>query len=179
LRPSGRTHSCATSCCVSPLDGVTFHGATRAGAHDLSGARLLRYVLRPPIAEEHLEQRDDAMLCITFKRPTPTGRWQPTWTRCRHCAAWPRASLHHACTPSYAGMFVASSEWMLAPASPVPRSPRATRPPGPRPRAATARGQPRCCVPWAISSESSDLRRWPKSCYVAVELFSSKNLARA
>jgi hypothetical protein len=46
--------------CAS-LDGFTLHAATRAGALDPAGREaLLRYVLRPPVAQERVEQRPHA-----------------------------------------------------------------------------------------------------------------------
>ena len=43
--------------CAS-LDGFTLHAATRAGALDIQGREaLLRYVLRPPLAQTRLSQR--------------------------------------------------------------------------------------------------------------------------
>jgi hypothetical protein len=49
------------------LDGFTLHAATRAGALDSSGREaLLRYVLRPPIAQERVEPRDDRLVRITL-----------------------------------------------------------------------------------------------------------------
>jgi len=48
--------------CAS-LDGFTLHAATRAGALDLAGREaLLRYVLRPPLAQERLLQRHDGLV---------------------------------------------------------------------------------------------------------------------
>ena len=45
--------------CAS-LDGFTLHAATRSGAcHPAGREALLRYVLRPPIAQERLELRPD------------------------------------------------------------------------------------------------------------------------
>lgn len=47
-----RTLSFDKPLCAS-LDGFTLHAATRAGSHDVIGREaLLRYVLRPPIAQE-------------------------------------------------------------------------------------------------------------------------------
>jgi hypothetical protein len=77
--------------CAS-LDGFTSHAATRAGALDPPGREaLLRYVLRPPIAQERIELRPDGLLRITLKkadpaRPRPSQRysWQP-----RRSAAFP------------------------------------------------------------------------------------------
>jgi type IV secretory pathway TrbF-like protein len=41
------------------------HAATRAGALDSAGREaLLRYVLRPPVAQERVEQRPDGLVRI-------------------------------------------------------------------------------------------------------------------
>ena len=54
--------------CAS-LDGFTLHAATRAGGLDAAGREaLLRYVLRPPIAQERVEQRPDGLVRITLKK---------------------------------------------------------------------------------------------------------------
>ncbi len=59
--------------CAS-LDGFSLHAATRAGARDPSGREaLLRYVLRPPIAQERVEQRKDGLLRITLKKAYADG----------------------------------------------------------------------------------------------------------
>ena len=45
------------------------HAATRAGALDVAGReKLLRYVLRPPIAQERVEPQKDGLVRITLKR---------------------------------------------------------------------------------------------------------------
>ena len=63
--------------CAS-LDGFTLHAATRAGAHDVTGKEaLLRYVLRPPVAQERVELRvelrQDGLVRIVLKRPFAEG----------------------------------------------------------------------------------------------------------
>jgi hypothetical protein len=59
--------------CAS-LDGFTLHAATRAGALDPSGREaLLRYVLRPPVAQERVEQRADGLVRITLKKAYTDG----------------------------------------------------------------------------------------------------------
>ena len=51
--------------CAS-LDGFTLHAATRAGALDPAGREaLVHYVLRPPVAQERVEQRPDGLVRIT------------------------------------------------------------------------------------------------------------------
>ena len=59
--------------CASP-DGFTLHAATRAGALHAGGREaLLRYVLRPPIAQERLEPRPDGLVRITLKKAYTDG----------------------------------------------------------------------------------------------------------
>jgi hypothetical protein len=59
--------------CAS-LDGFTLHAATRAGALDQAGREaLLRYVLRPPIAQERIERRPDGLVRITLKQAYADG----------------------------------------------------------------------------------------------------------
>ena len=51
------------------LDGFTLHAATRAGALDMPGREaLLRYVLRPPLAQDRIELRPDGLVRISLKR---------------------------------------------------------------------------------------------------------------
>ena len=66
--------------CVSQ-DGFTLHANTRAGAADTEGREaLLRYILRPPIAQERVTLRDDGLVRLTLKRAY---RW--TWIPSRCC----------------------------------------------------------------------------------------------
>jgi len=59
--------------CAS-LDGFTLHAATRAGALDPGGRQaLLCYVLRPPLAQDRLEQRPGALVRITLRRAYADG----------------------------------------------------------------------------------------------------------
>ena len=59
--------------CAS-LDGFTLHAATRAGALDPAGREaLLRYVLRPPVTQERVEQRPDGLVRITLKKAYAEG----------------------------------------------------------------------------------------------------------
>jgi hypothetical protein len=61
------------SLCASQ-DGCTLHAATRAGALDTTGREaLLRYVLRPPIAQDKIEQRPDGLVRIILKKPYADG----------------------------------------------------------------------------------------------------------
>ena len=53
--------------CAS-LDGFTLHAATRAGALHAAGREaLLRYVVRPAVAQERVELRPDGLVRITLK----------------------------------------------------------------------------------------------------------------
>jgi hypothetical protein len=59
--------------CAS-LDGFTLHAATRAGAVDTAGREaLLRYILRPPIAQERVEPTKDGLVRIALKRAYSDG----------------------------------------------------------------------------------------------------------
>ena len=59
--------------CVS-LDGFTLHAATKAGAQDAAAReKILRYVLRPPIAQERVEARPDGLVRIVLKRAFANG----------------------------------------------------------------------------------------------------------
>ena len=82
VSPEGRLRAAA-------LDGFTLHAATRAGGLDADGREaLLRHVLRPPIAQERVEQRPDGLVRITLKKayaereacPRGMGRSRSTWT---------------------------------------------------------------------------------------------------
>jgi Putative transposase len=94
------------------LDGFTLHAATRAGALDPAGREaLLRYVLRPPVAQERLEQRPDGLVRITLKKAYRDGTvavdMDPLSLLCRLAPSVPPPRFH---TVKYAGV--------LAPASP-------------------------------------------------------------
>jgi len=72
-RPQPRALGYDKPLCAS-LDGFTLHAATRAGGHDTAGKEaLLRYVLRPPVAQERVELRQDGLVRIVLKRPFADG----------------------------------------------------------------------------------------------------------
>jgi hypothetical protein len=59
--------------CAS-LDGFTLHAATRAGAfHPAGREALLRYALRPALAQERVELRPDGLVRITLKKAYADG----------------------------------------------------------------------------------------------------------
>ena len=130
--------------CAS-LDGFTLHAATRAGAfHPAGREALLRYVLRPPIAQERLEQRRDGLLRITLKKAYTDGTvavdMDPLWLLCRLATSVPAPRFH---TVRYVGVLAAASPWRPRIAPKPPRRSRPQRAPSPPERgrpADTARG---------------------------------------
>ncbi len=98
--------------CAS-LDGFTLHAATRAGALDLAGREaLLRYVLRPPLAQERLELRPDGLVRIVLKRAFGDGTsavdMDPLSLLCRLATSVPPPRFH---TVKYAGVLAPASSW--------------------------------------------------------------------
>jgi hypothetical protein len=98
--------------CAS-LDGFTLHAATRAGALDTAGREaLLRYVLRPPIAQERLEPRPDRLVRIALKRAYADGtvavEMDPLSLLCRLATSVPPPRFH---TVKYAGVLAPASVW--------------------------------------------------------------------
>lgn len=113
--------------CAS-LDGFTLHAATRAGALDPAGREaLLRYVLRPPIAQERLEQRPDGLVRITLKKAYTDGTVavdrDPLSLLCRLATSVPPPRLH---TVRYAGVLAAASPWRPRITPPLPPDAPAT-----------------------------------------------------
>ena len=98
--------------CAS-LDGFTLHAATRAGALDPTGREaLLRYVLRPPVAQERVEQRPNGLVRITLKKAYTDGTiavdMDPLSLLCRLATSVPSPRFH---TVKYAGVLAPASRW--------------------------------------------------------------------
>ncbi|HMI83253.1 MAG TPA: transposase [Polyangiaceae bacterium] len=96
--------------CAS-LDGFTLHAATRAGALDTAGREaLLRYVLRPPVAQERVATRKDGLVAITLKRAYADGtiavEMDPLSLLCRLAMSVPPPRYH---TVKYAGVLGSAS----------------------------------------------------------------------
>ena len=98
--------------CAS-LDGFTLHAATRARALDTAGREaLLRYVLRPPVAQERVESRQDGLVRIVLKRAYADGTvavdMDPLSLLCRLATSVPPPRFH---TVKYAGVLAPASAW--------------------------------------------------------------------
>jgi hypothetical protein len=111
--------------CVA-LDGFTLHAATRAGALDAHGREaLLKYVLRPPIAQERVVRGPDGLVRIALKRAFSDGTtaidMDPLSLLSRLAASVPAPRAH---TVKYAGVLAAASKLR---ARLVPK-PKATEP---------------------------------------------------
>jgi hypothetical protein len=120
--------------CAS-LDGFTLHAATRAGALDQAGREaLLRYVLRPPIAQERVERRPDGLVRIALKKAYADGTvavdMDPLSLLCRLATSVPPPRFH---TVRYAGVLAPASQWRsrIAP-KPPPEAAAATEPETPK-----------------------------------------------
>jgi hypothetical protein len=97
--------------CAS-LDGFTLHAATRAGGLDARAREaLLKYVLRPPIAQERVTQGPDGLVRIALKRPFADGTFavdlDPLSLLARLAASVPAKGTH---TVRYAGVLGSASK---------------------------------------------------------------------
>jgi hypothetical protein len=110
--------------CAS-LDGFTLHAATRAGALHLVGREaLLRYVLRPPLAQQRLERGAGDLVRITLKRAYADGtvavELDPLSLLCRLATSVPPPRFQ---TVKYAGVLASASPWrprVAPPRKPAP-----------------------------------------------------------
>ncbi len=125
--PSRRALAYDKPLCAS-LDGFTLHAATRAGALDSGGREaLLRYVLRPPVAQERVEQRPDGLVRITLKKAYRDGTiavdMDPLSLLCRLATSVPPPRFH---TVKYAGVLAPAATASAEPGR--PDHPRGYRP---------------------------------------------------
>ena len=98
------------------------HAATRAGGLDAKGREaLLRYVLRPPIAQERVEQQPHGLIRITLKKAYADGTvavdMDPLSLLCRLATSVPPPRFH---TIHYAGVLAAASPWRSRVTPPSP-----------------------------------------------------------
>jgi hypothetical protein len=97
--------------CVAK-DGFTLHAATRAGAADAKGKEaLVQYVLRPPIAEKHVQRGPDGLVRVVLKRPYSDGTtaidMDPLSLISRLAASVPAPRRH---TVKYAGILAPAAK---------------------------------------------------------------------
>ena len=71
--PAGSGPKMVRHLCVEDA-GFSLHTATRAGAEDDVGrTNLFKYVLRPPIAQEHVTMTDEGLVAVQLKKPFRDG----------------------------------------------------------------------------------------------------------
>ena len=71
--PAGSGPKVVRPLCVED-GGFSLHAATRAGAEDEVGrTNLFKYVLRPPIAQEHVTMTDEGLVAVQLKKPFRDG----------------------------------------------------------------------------------------------------------
>lgn len=135
---------------VSEL-GFSLHAATTAGAQDERGrAALVKYILRPPIAQERLHLVQDDLVRIQLRKPFRDGTFaidlDPLSLLSRLAASVPPPRLH--CT-TYAGVLAAASKWRALVVPQPPPAPTSDQEPpqDPKPPGAPTH---RCkYLPWA------------------------------
>jgi hypothetical protein len=110
--------------CVAD-QGFTLHAATHVHAHDERGREaLIKYVLRPPIAQERVRPGPDGMVRLVLKREFSDGTWaidlHPLALLSRLAAATPPPKHH---TVRYAGVLASASAWRSLVVPPPPALP--------------------------------------------------------
>jgi hypothetical protein len=93
--------------------GFSLHAATRAGPADEQGREaLLKYILRPPLANERLLPGPDGLVRIALKKPFSDGTvavdLDPLSLLCRLVALVPAPRFH---TVRYFGVLAAAAKW--------------------------------------------------------------------
>jgi len=116
--------------CVA-LDGFTLHAATRAGGQDAEGREaLLKYVLRPVIAQERVTRGPDGLVRIGLKKAFADGTvavdLDPLSLLSRLAASVPSPRRH---TVRYAGVLASASKLRprIAPKGESPKLPQLDR----------------------------------------------------
>lgn len=94
------------------LDGFTLHAATHAGGHDARGREaLLKYILRPAIAQERIQRGTQGLVRIALKRAFSDGttaiELDPLSLLARLAASVPAPRFH---TVRYAGVLASASK---------------------------------------------------------------------
>ena len=112
--------------CVA-LDGFTLHAATRAGGRGEQGREaLLKYILRPAVAQERVRRGPDGLVRIALKKAFSDGTvavdLDPLSLLSRLAASVPPPRLH---TVRYAGVLASASK-LRARIAPSPTAPPAT-----------------------------------------------------
>ncbi len=102
--------------------GFSLHAATTASANDTRGREaLVRYALRPPIAQERLKLVPDNLVRIELKRPFSDGTvaidLDPLSLLCRLAASVPPPNFH---LVHYAGVLGAASKLRALVVPPLP-----------------------------------------------------------
>jgi hypothetical protein len=135
--------------------GFNLHAASVAGAEDQAAReRLLRYVLRPPLAKERLALLPDNRVRLELKRPFRDGTYALEMDvlslLARLAASVPPSKLH---LVRYSGVLAPASPWrplVIPPPEPAPTqtpaAPQAHTKPPPKPGRTGARCRYR---PWA------------------------------
>ncbi len=108
---AGKALSFDKPLCAS-LDHFTLHAATRAGGLDVRAREaLVKYVLRPPLAQERVTAGPDGLVRLALKRPFADGTvaidLDPLSLLARLAAAVPAKGTH---TVRYAGVLASASK---------------------------------------------------------------------
>ena len=97
---------------VAKKDGFTVHAATCVGADDAGGReRLLRYILRPPFAQERVQKTAEGLVRIALKKRWSDGtvavEMDPLSLLCRLAASVPPPRFHMV---RYSGVVASASK---------------------------------------------------------------------
>jgi hypothetical protein len=120
--------------------GFNVHAKTHAGAiDDEARARLLRYVLRPPLSQERLAILPDHRVRLTLKRRWSDGTYALEMDAlallARLASAVPPPRQHQT---RYVGVLAAAAHWRPLIIPPAPADPSASAAPAPPPQSTPA-----------------------------------------